>query len=224
MVVDEVTSVHLLKQLSYHLIDSVRTFKEKGVRAGLGKLGRTMARIFYQWSEYIIVAKALSERVHLPNLSSGLVIHQVTTHEEIAGMSSITDLANNMERFHRMFDNGSIGFIAFQNDQAVGCAWTSQKIDPTMIRVQVPLRPGDACVHNLFVSPTHRGQGIGQALVSQRLRFLREHGYERAVAAVLKDNIPALRVDEKMGYTQIGEMMHTRILFWDLYKYDIPDA
>jgi len=223
-VIEEITSMHLLKQLFYYLIDSVRTFQEEGVRAGLERLGQTIARVFYQRAEYIIVANVLSGQAPLPNPGVGLTIRQVTTSEEIAKLSSIPDLANNMERFYRMFDNGSIGFIAFQNDQAVGCAWISQKIDPSMIRVQVPLRPGDACVHNLFVSPTHRGQGIGQALVSHRLQFLREHGYKRAIAAVLKDNIPALKVDKKTGYTPIGEMTHTRILSWDLYKYDIPGA
>jgi GNAT superfamily N-acetyltransferase len=216
--------VHLWKQLFYHLVDSIRTFKEKGVPAGLVTLGRTMARIFYRRDEYVIVANVLSERVPFPNLRSGLVIRQVTTREEIASLGSIADLANDMERFYKMFDNGSVGFIAWQSDRAVGCCWLSQKIYPSMIRVQVPLRPGDACAHNLFVSPTHRGQGIGQALVSHRLQFLREHGYKRAIAAVLKDNIPALKVDTKTGYTPIGDMTHTRVLFWDLYKYDTPEA
>jgi GNAT superfamily N-acetyltransferase len=215
--------MRLLRQLLYRLIASLRVFQEKGLRAGFLELGQTVRRIFYQRSEHIVIANVLSDQVFLLDPKPGLVIRQMTTREEIAKLSQIANVAD-MARFYRMFDGGSIAFIASQNDHPVGYCWISKEVDRGVNPVQPPLRPGDACVHDLFVSPAHRGQGIGQALVSHRLRFLREHGYKRAIAAVLKDNIPALKVDERTGYTHIGEMSHVRILFWNSFHHNVPEA
>jgi hypothetical protein len=56
------------------------------------------------------------------------------------------------------------------------------------------------------------------------LEFLREHGYRRAIVVVLKGNTPALKVDNKTGYLQVGSMSHTRILFCDRVDYVLFDA
>jgi len=213
----------MLRQLLYRLIISLRTFRKKGLRAGFAELGRTISRIFYQRAEFIVIARALLEQIPPAASKQGLVIRRATTREEIASLSPIADMID-MARFHKMFDHGSFAFIAFQNDQPVGYCWVSEEVDRNVTRVQPPLHPGDACVHDLFVSPAHRGRRIGRALVSHRLRFLREHGYKRALAVVRRDNVPALKVDKKTGYTNIGEMSHTRILFWDSFRYNIPDA
>lgn len=216
--------MHLLRQLLYRLAASLTAFQERGFQAGFTELGRTVLRIFYQKSEHIILACELSERKTSPvNPKLGLVISRVKSPDEIACLGSMAD-PNDMARFHKMLDHGSIAFIAYLDKQSAGYCWISEEIDPGVNRVQPPLRPGDACVHDLFVSPTYRRQGIGHALVSHRLRYLSDHGYSRAIAAVRKDNIPALKVDEKTGYTHIGEMSHTRVLFWDRFIYNLSSA
>ncbi len=214
--------MHLAKQLLYQLLASLRTFQEQGLRAGLVALGQTILRIFYQQSEYIVIANVLSGRVIQLNPEPDLVIRQIPDREEIAKLSQIANQAD-VARFYEMFDRGSIAFGAFQNDQIVGCCWASQKTQ-SVNRVQPPLRPGDACVHDLFVSPEHRGQKIGRTLISHRLHFLRERGYKRAVGAILKGNAPAFKINEITGHTHISEMSHTRILFWDFFHHDPFDG
>jgi GNAT superfamily N-acetyltransferase len=215
--------MYLFKQLLYRLAISLRMFQEKGLRAGFVELGHALLRIFYQRGEYIVIINVLSDQIPLPDTKPGLVIRQVTTLEELASLRPITDSAD-MARFYRMFEHGSIAFIALHNEMPVGCCWISAEIDRRANRVQPPLRPGDACVHDLFVSPEYRSEGIGRTLIAHRLRFLREHGYKRAIGAVLKDNAPALKVNQKTGHIHIGEMSHTRILFWDSFNYNLPDA
>ena len=94
-----------------------------------------------------------------------------------------------------------------------------------MNRVQAALHPrtGDAYVHDLFTSPMHRGKGIGKALAAYQLQLLRECGCNRAVEGVAKDDTPALRIYETIGYKPIGEINHTRILFWNRFKWNAPD-
>jgi GNAT superfamily N-acetyltransferase len=215
--------MHLLRQLLLRLNATLTAFRDKGLRAGFAELGQTLLRIFYQKAEYVIVAHPLSEELTPMFTKSDTVIRQVKTRDEITGLSSIADPAD-MARFYKMFDNGSIAFIAWQNGQVAGYCWISDEIDRSVNRVQPPLSTGDACVHDWFVAPAYRSQGLGKTLVAHRLRFLRERGYRRALAVVLKDNAPALKVDKKTGYAEIGEMSHTRILFWDSFQYNVPEA
>lgn len=209
--------MNLLKQLSYRLAMSLKLLQKKGLWVGLAELAQVLLRVFYKRGEYIIIARLLSEQISMPEPRPGLVIRQVTTREELGSLRPIMDLAD-MARFYKMFDQGSIAFVALQNEMPIGCCWISTKIDRSVNRVQPPLGPGDACVHDLFVSPEYRNAGIGRTLIAHRLRFLREQGYQRAIVAVLKDNAPALTVNKKTGHIHIGEMSHTRILFWDHFK------
>jgi len=210
--------MQLLRGLLYRLRRSLRVFREKGPRAGVTELWRTILRVFCQRTDYVVVAHTLSEKIPSPNPKPGLTIRQVRDREELATLNRIAD-EEDRARFYRLLDHGSIAFIASQDSRPVGYCWISEEIDMRVHRVQPPLSPGDAYVHDLFVAPTHRRQGIGGALVSHRLRFLRDHGCERVIAIVLKDNVPALKVDSKTGYTHVGEMTHTRILLWDLFAY-----
>jgi GNAT superfamily N-acetyltransferase len=210
--------MHLLSQLLYRLITALKVFRENGLRAGFVELGQTIWRIFYQRAEYTAMAKELSRQAYPAAGEPDLIIRRATTREEILALSSIADLAD-MARFQRMFDQGSVVLIALRGGQAVGYGWISHRIDRRTNRLQPPLRPGDACLHDLFVSPAHRGQGIAQALVARRLQFLREEGYKRSIIAVAQGNAPALRVAEKAGYRPVGEMSHTRLLFWDRLTY-----
>jgi GNAT superfamily N-acetyltransferase len=217
--------MYFIKQLFYHLANDWTIFKEQGARAGLAQLGRVIWRVFYQHDEYVVLTNLLSgpNQISPPKSRPDLVIRQVTTPEELDALQPIADVAD-IARFHHMFKRGSIMFIAFQHEIPVGYCWISAEIDRTANRIQPPLHPGEACVHDLFVAPAYRNQGIGQALISHRLQFLQKHGYQRAIVAVLKGNTPALKADERAGYIYVGQMWHTRILFWDSLTYQLCDS
>ncbi len=216
--------MYFVKQLFYHLASDRTIFKEQGPRAGLAQLGRVIGRVFYQHDEYVVLANSLTipNQTSLPNFKPDFVIRQVITSGDLNRLKPIADIAD-MARFYHMFECGSMVFIAFQNEKPVGYGWISAEIDRTANRLQPPLHPGDACMHDLFVAPAYQNRGIGQALISHRLQFLQEQGYQRAIIAVLKDNAPALKAVERTGYIYVGQMRHTRILFWDSLTYHWPD-
>ncbi|HET7009559.1 MAG TPA: GNAT family N-acetyltransferase [Anaerolineales bacterium] len=55
------------------------------------------------------------------------------------------------------------------------------------------------------VRPPFRNQGIGTALVREGEALLARQGLQRAVIAVARDNEPALRLYERLGYVRFGE-------------------
>lgn len=210
--------MHLLRQLVCRLAMLGSVFRKNGLRAGLAELTRTVSHVLYRRGDYIVMANNLTVELVLPHPQPGLVIRGVTAREELADLSALVDLVD-LSRFYRMFERGSHAFIAWQNDQPVGYAWASQVVDRSVHGVQPPLRAGDACLHDLYVSPTHRRQGIGQALIVHRLQFLRDRGCQRAIIAVERDNVPAMKANGKTGYTAVGEISHARFLFWERLTY-----
>jgi ribosomal protein S18 acetylase RimI-like enzyme len=60
-------------------------------------------------------------------------------------------------------------------------------------------------LYALRVRPEYRNQGIGTRLIQEAEAGLMRRGLSRAVIAVGKDNGPALRLYERLGYTQFAE-------------------
>lgn len=211
--------MRLLNSLWYQLIDAFKTLQAKGWRAGIIQLAQTGQRVIYNQDEFIVLAKTLFPADTPPDPLPSLTVRRLTTQAELnlmAPLAGVTDMA----RFQRMFELGAVVFGAFLEDQVIGWGWLTDKIDPQTNRVQAPLKPGDACLYDLFVASDFRERGIAQRLVASRLQYLRDHGYQRSVITCSKDNPAALKVAQRAGYVSIGESRHTRLLFWDRYKYE----
>ncbi|MBE7552574.1 MAG: GNAT family N-acetyltransferase [Anaerolineales bacterium] len=210
--------MRLFKSLIYLLLDCLKTFKERGGRAGLAELGQTVTRIFYTRLESVVLAKTLLPgEPPLPPLPD-LIVRQLKNKEELALLDSWISPKEAI-RFRQIFAAGDAAFVALHKGQLAGWGWIAYKIDPQTNRVHVPLAPGEATLYELFVVPAYRGTGVAQRLVASRLELLREQGYKRVVINCTKGNIPAIKLAEKAGYVCVGESCHTRILLWDRLVY-----
>ena len=54
-------------------------------------------------------------------------------------------------------------------------------------------------LEDLYISPAHRGRGIGEAMIRRIARVAKEHGCERIDFQVLEWNEPAIAFYEKLG-------------------------
>lgn len=66
-------------------------------------------------------------------------------------------------------------------------------------------------LEDLFVSPSHRHQGIGQALLSELARLALERNYGRLEWMVLDWNTPAIEFYKKLGAQQLTEWIPNRV-------------
>lgn len=62
----------------------------------------------------------------------------------------------------------------------------------------------DADILNVCVAPAARRQGIAAALMTELEARLAPKGAERITLEVRASNLPAIRLYEKLGYTQVG--------------------
>ena len=88
-----------------------------------------------------------------------------------------------------------------------------------------------ADLHRLVVSPRHRRQGIGAALVSAGLEAVRHAGARSVMLEVAWDNDPAIALYQRLGFEQLtarddyyGPGRHALILrLWDLPAWNPHD-
>lgn len=63
---------------------------------------------------------------------------------------------------------------------------------------------GETDVMNIAVHPDWRRRGIAQILIEQLILGLQEWGSECLTLEVRASNVPAIRLYDKLGFTQIG--------------------
>lgn len=89
-------------------------------------------------------------------------------------------------------------FLAERDGRLLGFHWT--KVHPAHQR----RFGGDATgeVHVLGIDPAAQGGGLGRALTLAGLRYLREKGLGQVILYVEADNLPAIAVYSRLGFTR----------------------
>lgn len=199
-----------------------KTFDEDGLSKGIKRLTYVIGRIFYNRFDYLILAHPLDKIGSSVN-KLGLSIRQINRAEDISALEAIEGLSHfipgHIEWLGRVYDTGGIGVVAWHDDKPIGCSWISPQLTDDLMQIEIPITPKEAYIHTHFVSPNYRGRGVGKILAAHCLNFLRNNDYDRGVMIVRKENTPALKADMKIGYRPVGEVTHTRFLFWDSNDY-----
>ncbi|MFD2918047.1 GNAT family N-acetyltransferase [Psychroserpens luteus] len=102
----------------------------------------------------------------------------------------------------RMIKNDSIIYIAYDNDEAVGFTQLYPLFSSVSIKPMYML-------NDLFVSSTHRGQGIGEALI-ERAKQLCQTENNKGLAIQTAFNNPAQHLYERLGFKKDPDLQ----FFW----------
>lgn len=85
--------------------------------------------------------------------------------------------------------------LAEFEDRPAGLAWAT--IEPASVEL--------AHLFQMWVAPTCRGHGIGQALVERAIEWARNQGARRMLLTVACGNDPARRLYQRAGFVAIGD-------------------
>lgn len=83
-------------------------------------------------------------------------------------------------------------FLAERGDELLGFHWTKIHRDDD---------PPVGEIYILGIHPDAHGMGLGKALASSGLRYLREQGLAEVTLFVESDNVAAIRLYERLGFT-----------------------
>lgn len=92
-------------------------------------------------------------------------------------------------------------FLIYQNDQLVG--EMSYQIDPAHLYKK---EPGTAWIGITIGEESARGKGLGVLAMQYLEEEIRKAGYKRIELGVFEFNLPAQKLYQKMGYTEIGRI------------------
>lgn len=90
----------------------------------------------------------------------------------------------------------------------VGGAWIGS------VGVEIPLALGDAYTYESYTAPDFRRSDLATVRLAWVMRYLRNAGYSRLLAAVVPENRPGFRTIEKMGYRVVGVAGCVRLGRW----------
>ena len=95
----------------------------------------------------------------------------------------------------QMQDADACVFVAEQDGDVVGYVYGG--LEPMSWR---ELREAAGFIHDVVVADTHRGRGIGEALVQRASDWLREHGAPRVLLWTAQRNVAAQRLFLRLGF------------------------
>lgn len=97
--------------------------------------------------------------------------------------------------YDRLARHESVIFLALQGSQALGFT----QLYPTFASVALQKL---WLLNDLFVVPSARGQGVGEALLNYAEQFAREDGSRGLFLRTAVDNYPAQRLYERCGWVR----------------------
>ncbi|RME45911.1 MAG: GNAT family N-acetyltransferase [Caldilineae bacterium] len=186
----------------------------------LVRLGRWLAVFtypLYRCGVYVVMSRSLAEP--LADVAPAVAVSAVRlSAEHLPALESITTPADG-QRLAQLLARGSKGFGVMMDGRIIGYGWVSFTLFPDLHRVVVPLRPGEAFIHDVFVLPSFRRKRVAAFLQAFIFAFLRRRGYTCVLCHIFIENRGALAFHRKLGYIEVGRLVHRRILWWDWFRY-----
>ena len=121
--------------------------------------------------------------------------------------------ARDRERFGRLLGIGCIGLVAWRGTRPVGYAWLTTELRPEVGGGPLKLPADAAYLWDLYVLPGERGNGVGSALVAERLRAARSLGRAAGWRMIAPDNTASLRTLHRAGASTriVGEIRYFKL-------------
>jgi ribosomal protein S18 acetylase RimI-like enzyme len=131
-----------------------------------------------------------------------------------------------IERFRCRLARGRTCFLAWSGERPIGYSWISERVEPEIEELVMPLPNDGLYCWDLYVMPDERNRGVGSALANARLSHARELGFRRAWRVVSPDNAAAIRTSKgwEPGVRTLGEVTVVKLLGRVRARYELGEA
>lgn len=135
----------------------------------------------------------------------------------IAQNSDISILRRNFAKFkggkaEERLNSGHLCFIAERNGDVVHYSWVAFKeIYLKELNRKLRMESDVAYIYDGYTVPEFRGMGISSLVAAKIFEYLLKNGFNKAYYLISSNNHPSLRVAEKIGSRNIGEITSIRL-------------
>jgi len=192
-----------------------RAAEKRTLVVRLGRVLRVFTYPFYRAGQFIVVRRPLSLPNERPVWPESVTVRRVEP-ADLPGLRQISNSADGprLEAFTR---RGSLGILAERGGEMLGYMWASFAIFPQLHRVAINLDPQEAFIHDIWVVPAARREGLASAMLWEMINTLQGRALQYVVSHVVADNQKALAFHARHGYKPMASLSHRRILRWDFY-------
>lgn len=156
-------------------------------------LCKTIAgKLLGEYSPYFIYRMSGAQPVALSSEQSGLQVHPINDEQLAAADPALQEQAGYL-------GSESHAFGCFLDGKLVGVCfyWFGKRYER---RGFWPLKPGEAKLVQIIVSPNARGRGAASFLIKASAIAMGECGFSTLYARIWHSNVPSLRAFEKAGW------------------------
>ncbi len=173
---------------------------------------------FYRAGRFIVFKRPLSGPADHP--TGGPPASVTVRPVEAADVPRLRQIASSADgvRLEAFARRGSLGVLAERDGAALGYMWASFAIFPELHRVAIDLNQREAFIHDIWVVPAARRQGLASAMLAYLFDRLKKRDIQTVVNHVVVDNRQALEFHHRRGYQPVFNLTHRRILRWDFYR------
>lgn len=120
-----------------------------------------------------------------------------------------------LELYKKRFqDENYYGYGIEENGKIIYSTWISTgNLGLPGVKKLIPLLPNEGLLEDSYCAPEARGRGLHGKMNFYRLKKLNELGKNRVLAIVMDGNTPAMKVQLKSGFEELGVFYIGKILW-----------
>lgn len=191
--------VELYKQYGWRT--SFRLFKSVSRRLGI------LMESFYLL-EYLINEKEVANKIGKYNYANVIEV-------QLADLENSKQFSDDkLNLFQKRFDSKEYSCFGLKcGNELVYSTWISwKKLNyPSSFNKTRVLEPTEALLEDSFCHPDHRGKGYHSKMNLFRIQKINDSGRRKVLVLILKENIPALKVQFKSGFKIYKKISFLRI-------------
>ncbi len=105
----------------------------------------------------------------------------------------------------RLKDPAYHGYGIMENGKLIYSTWFStENLGLPIITKKIPLMSNEGLLEDSYCAPSARGRGLHGKMNFFRIKKLHEISKDRVIAIVLDGNVPAMKVQMKSGFEELG--------------------
>lgn len=134
-----------------------------------------------------------------------LEVHPLTLEMVLKGDNTVFK-GEKLELYKkRLQDSAYHGYGIMEDGKLIYSTWFStDNLGLPLITKRIPLLPNEGLLEDSYCAPSARGRGLHGKMNFYRLKKLHEQGRNRVLAIVLDGNTPAMKVQIKSGFEELG--------------------